>query len=133
MKIDSDEGLYDVEYDLWNLQENVRYIKEHYGMGAHSEQVIAEAESTGKTVEEVLIQRGNRYGKYANVSRFSQVLKNVVHTSPSWDHMEPYMQESLDLIINKLARICNGDPYYDDSWKDIAGYATLVTDELEKL
>jgi len=122
----------DIEYDLWNLQENIRYIKENY-MGAHSEQIIAEAESTGRSVEEVLLMRGNRYGQYQNVSELSQSLKFIVHASPSWNKMEPYMQESLDMICNKLSRICNGDPYYDDSWKDIAGYAQLVTDELEKL
>ena len=123
---------HDIEYDLWNLRENIRYIKENY-MGAHSEQIIGEAESTGRTIEDVLIMRGNRYGQYRNVSEFSQALKDIVHKAPSWDKMEPYMQESLELICNKLARICNGDPYYDDSWNDIAGYAQLVTDELEKL
>jgi hypothetical protein len=46
--------------------------------------------------------------------------------------MEPYMQESLDLIANKLARIVNGDPFYDDSWHDVGGYAKLVEIELAK-
>jgi hypothetical protein len=50
----------------------------------------------------------------------------------SWDKMEPYMQESLDLICNKLARIVNGDPFYDDSWHDVGGYAKLVEIELAK-
>jgi hypothetical protein len=123
---------HDIEYDLWNLRENIRYIKENY-MGAHSEQIIGEAESTGRTIEEVLIMRGKRYGEYRNVSQTAQLLKSICHSSESWPMMEPYMQESLDLICNKMARICNGDPFYDDSWKDIAGYAQLVTDELEKL
>ncbi len=35
------------------------------------------------------------------------------------------------MIAHKLARICNGDPDYGDSWRDIAGYATLVADRLE--
>ena len=34
---------------------------------------------------------------------------------------------------NKLARICNGDPFYHDSWHDVSGYARLVEIELEKL
>jgi hypothetical protein len=46
--------------------------------------------------------------------------------------MEAYMQESLDMICNKMSRIVNGNPYYDDSWVDIAGYATLVVKQLEK-
>ena len=40
------------------------------------------------------------------------------------------MLESLTLICHKLARIANGDPFYDDSWKDIAGYSQLVVDIL---
>jgi hypothetical protein len=85
-----------------------------------------------KDVTETLDQRENRYGEYVNVSETAQLLKNVLRTSASWGIMEPYMQESLDLIANKLARICNGDPFYDDSWHDVGGYAKLVEIELAK-
>ena len=86
-----------------------------------------------KDVVDTLDQRGNRYGEYKNVSETAQMLKNILRTSASWGIMEPYMQESLDLIANKLARIANGDPFYDDSWHDVGGYAKLVEIELEKL
>lgn len=84
-------------------------------------------------IDYTLVQRGNRYGEYRNVAETAQRLKNICHTSDSWNLMEPYMQESLDLICNKLARICNGDPFYHDSWHDVSGYARLVEIELEKL
>ena len=35
------------------------------------------------------------------------------------------------IILNKLLRIL-GDPMHIDSWRDIAGYATLVVEYLEK-
>lgn len=35
------------------------------------------------------------------------------------------------MIAHKIARILNGDPDYDDSWVDIAGYATLVVKKLK--
>ena len=35
------------------------------------------------------------------------------------------------MICNKLARIACGDPMYEDSWRDIAGYAMLATRWLE--
>jgi predicted acylesterase/phospholipase RssA len=35
------------------------------------------------------------------------------------------------IILNKLVRIL-GDPKHLDSWRDIAGYATLVVEYLEK-
>ena len=34
------------------------------------------------------------------------------------------------MIQHKIGRILNGDQTYDDSWKDIAGYATLIVNEL---
>jgi len=85
-----------------------------------------------KDVTETLGQRENRYGEYKRVSTTAQWLKNVMRGGESWDDMEPYMQESLDLIANKLARIVNGDPFYDDSWHDVGGYAKLVEIELAK-
>ena len=39
--------------------------------------------------------------------------------------------ECLEMIAHKIGRILNGDPNYGDSWRDIAGYATLVADRLE--
>jgi len=84
-----------------------------------------------KTVDETLEQRGNNYGDYRDVAYAAQQLKKTLRYSKSWHSMEPYMQESLDMICNKMARIVNGNPYYDDSWHDISGYATLVEKQLE--
>jgi hypothetical protein len=84
-------------------------------------------------VTQTLETRGKRYGEYKEVAETAQLLKNVLRTAPSWVIMEPYMQESLDLIANKLARITNGDPFYADSWHDVGGYTRLVEIELEKL
>lgn len=85
-----------------------------------------------KDVTETLGLRENRYGEFRNVSETSQCLKDIMRSGASWKGMEPYMQESLDLIANKLARIVNGDPFYDDSWHDIGGYAKLVEIEIAK-
>ena len=85
-----------------------------------------------KDVTETLDQRENRYGDYSKVAGTSQFLKAVIRQGVSWPDMEDYMQESLDLICNKIARIVNGDPYYDDSWHDVGGYAKLVEIELAK-
>ena len=85
-----------------------------------------------KDITETLGQRENRYGEYVNVAATAQQLKETLRRGHSWDVMEAYMQESLDLIANKLARIANGDPFYDDSWHDVGGYAKLVEIELNK-
>ena len=85
-------------------------------------------------IADTLKQRGDRYGSYRCVARTSQELKDVIRRSYNVrnNSLEWYQQESLDLICNKLARILNGDPNYRDSWVDIAGYAQLVVDELDK-
>ena len=85
-----------------------------------------------KDVTETLGQRESRYGEYRKVSGTAQFLKDILRAGDSWNGMEPYMQESLDLICNKLARIVNGDPFYDDSWHDVGGYAKLVEIEIAK-
>ena len=85
-----------------------------------------------KDITETLGQREKRYGEYVNVATTAQQLKETLRSGASWGIMEPYMQESLDLIANKLARIVNGDPFYDDSWHDVGGYAKLVEIELAK-
>ena len=85
-----------------------------------------------KDITETLGQREKRYGEYVHVAATAQELKEILRRGHSWGIMEAYMQESLDLIANKLARIVNGCPFYDDSWHDVGGYAKLVEIELNK-
>ena len=84
-------------------------------------------------VEKLLENRGGTYGKYTSVSQISQDLKKVMRESPNYKVMPAPLQESLDIIANKISRILNGNPLYEDSWRDISGYATLVLMELEDM
>jgi hypothetical protein len=84
-------------------------------------------ESTSDSIDATLAQRGTRYGSFESHALISQCLSDAMHTR---DLPEPYMVEAAEMICHKLARIANGDPYYDDSWRDIAGYAQLVVDIL---
>lgn len=83
-------------------------------------------------INETLAVRETRYGEYMDVATIAQNLKFVMQQSVNWNHLEADQMESLDMIANKIARILNGDPNYDDSWHDIAGYATLVAERLRK-
>lgn len=85
------------------------------------------------TIEDTLTERGERYGKYANVSETAQLLKGVIAKGliKNGKDLDYDMRESLDLICNKIARIVNGDSSYHDSWHDIGGYAKLVADRLQ--
>jgi hypothetical protein len=86
------------------------------------------------SVGEILQQRGDRYGEYINVATTSQEIKRIIANGATIDEVaEDDMRESLHMIANKIARIVNGDPYYKDSWQDIAGYAQLIVNKLDKM
>ena len=79
----------------------------------------------------VLQQRGSRYGEFKDNADISQQLKSVMYSSTNYYSLPNDMKESLQMIAHKIARILEGDPYYDDSWVDIAGYAKLVANRLQ--
>lgn len=80
--------------------------------------------------EQLITERGSRYGKFKDGAEIMQELKDVMREVDGWHNLTPSQREALDMIQHKIGRILNGDPNYDDSWKDIAGYATLIVNEL---
>lgn len=80
--------------------------------------------------EQLITERGNRYGKFKDGAEIMQELKTVMREVDGWHNLTPSQREALDMIQHKIGRILNGDPTYDDSWKDIAGYAMLIVNEL---
>lgn len=81
-------------------------------------------------VKQILEQRGSRYGSFKDNADTTQALQDFFKSYPGWDKMDYFQREGLEMIAHKISRILNGDPDYDDSWVDIAGYAQLVVDEL---
>ena len=82
-------------------------------------------------VDTVLDERGATYGTFSGVARITQQIKHCLKQGDSYHKLAPDQKESLDMIASKLGRIVNGDPEYDDSWVDIAGYAKLISDRLQ--
>lgn len=80
--------------------------------------------------EQLITERGSRYGKFKDGAEIMQELKDVMREVDGWRNLTPSQREALDMIQHKIGRILNGDSTYDDSWKDIAGYATLIVNEL---
>lgn len=81
-------------------------------------------------IDALITERGSRYGKFKDGAAIMQELKFVMREVDGWHNLTPSQREALDMIQHKIGRILNGDPTYDDSWKDIAGYATLIVNEL---
>jgi hypothetical protein len=131
-------GKKETEQDIATLEKNIAILRqEEWDAGYYEDCQMSMREATTgikfmKDITETLGQREGRYGEYVKVAATAQQLKETLRGGDSWNGMEAYMQESLDLIANKLARIVNGDPFYDDSWHDVGGYAKLVEIELNK-
>jgi hypothetical protein len=83
------------------------------------------------SVDKILAERETTYGDYGMQSRISQDFKRVVRMHDG--RLTHFQRESLDMICNKMGRILNGNPNFIDSWDDIAGYATLVVNQLRKM
>ena len=82
-------------------------------------------------VDKTLQERGGRYGDFSSHAKITQNIKRAMELSPNWNDLDDDMKEALQMFAHKVGRILNGDPTYSDSWRDIAGYATLVEKMLE--
>lgn len=81
-------------------------------------------------IADVLAERGSRYGEFKRHAEITIALKDIITQYDPGLEVDQY--EALDMIMHKIGRILNGDPNYADSWIDIAGYAKLVADRLQK-
>ena len=86
-----------------------------------------------------LAERGARYGDFTDRARIADALHGILigdtpagKFNTSWGTMKPFQRQALRVIVDKLARILNGDPDYIDNWHDIQGYAKLVEERLTK-
>tara|TARA_R110000868_G_scaffold103723_1_gene285491 strand:+ start:132 stop:482 length:351 start_codon:yes stop_codon:yes gene_type:complete len=82
-------------------------------------------------IDDILKERGERYGKFTDHAAISQGLKAVMRNTPKWRDLSPDKKEALEMIAHKVARLLNGDSSHKDGWFDIAGYSKLVADTLE--
>lgn len=84
-----------------------------------------------QSINEILEERGSRYGSFESHARITQSLKCQMYNAPQWENLCAYQREALEMLAHKLGRILNGDPNYLDSWIDCVGYLQLVINELE--
>lgn len=79
-------------------------------------------------VKETLEERGKRYGAFKDNAWLAQELKSHIPSGK----LNHWQGEAMEMIMHKISRILCGDSNYADSWRDIAGYASLVVDILEE-
>lgn len=86
------------------------------------------APSLPTTIDATLAQRGSRYGKFTDNSEVFAQFMRMVYDSPAYHEgrLDAVHMHALSNFATKFARLLTGDPNYDDNWRDIAGYATLM-------
>jgi len=83
--------------------------------------------------DEILKERGSRYGDFEMLSDISQTMKELWYISQNSDFKEPTkaMNEAMEMVLHKLARCFNGDRYYKDNIVDAINYLRLYLQSIE--
>jgi SAM-dependent MidA family methyltransferase len=62
----------------------------------------------------------------------AQNLKTTLKSSSFYNDLDYYMIEALEMIATKQGRILAGNAREKEHWRDIAGYALLVVNEIDR-
>jgi hypothetical protein len=110
------------------------YVKEGLKMGVFKfgeERPIVNPEITMETdVDQILGERGNRYGTFESNAKTCQLLKNVLHSQEGWYRLSYVQREAVEMMMHKISRLVNGDATYLDTVVDIAGYNQLMLEHM---
>ena len=87
------------------------------------------SETADPTIKETLSQRQEQYGSFEDVAMLTEQMVDVMRKG-YYEKLAYNQKMALYMICSKMARIVNGNPNHKDSWHDIAGYATLIDNEL---
>lgn len=87
------------------------------------------SETADPTIKETLSQRQSQYGSFEDVATATQDLLKILEKT-GLKSLPSMHKEALHMICSKMVRIVNGDHNFIESWHDIAGYATLMENEL---
>lgn len=83
-------------------------------------------------LEQTIAQRRGRYGPLIESGEVAMKLEDYLRSLPGWERLAYDQREALAMVMHKISRIMCGDPDYDDSWVDIAGYAQNVVNRLRE-
>ena len=81
-------------------------------------------------MNKVLLDRRKIYGDFNELATISQQIKDMYYLNNAKE-LDPVINEGIEMIIHKLARIINGGSRYIDNYRDIIGYTNLIIDRLE--
>jgi Domain of unknown function (DUF6378) len=85
-----------------------------------------------QSVGDTLNQRASTHGSFKDHAKCTQALKRAMRESKNWEMLPDQQKEALGMIVHKIGRVLSGNPNHPDHWHDIAGYSSLVEQELSK-
>lgn len=94
-------------------------------MAAAGEQPITLEPTSIKDAKVLTSVRREQHGDWKEQSLTANELKKAAHEGSGWHDMSASQQEAVDMILTKVSRIVTGNPYHQDHWDDIGGYALL--------
>lgn len=113
------------------LEEYVKRIREQNPTAFEetNDQTPDEDDDT-PSVDDILDERGDRYGTFESNAKTCQLLKNVLHAQDGWYRLSYVQREAVEMIMHKISRLVNGDGTYLDTVVDISGYNQLMLDHM---
>lgn len=82
-------------------------------------------------IQEILNQRQKTHGEFSEHAGTTQAIKQIIQNR-NHRNLSDSQLESLEMIAHKIGRILAGDPNTKDHWDDIAGYAKLISNQIDK-
>lgn len=83
-------------------------------------------QAQAQTSEELVNSRVALYGTFCGRAELTVDLLERMQKHPKWATIPQWGKWALTMLVEKIGRIIEGDPKYDDNWKDIGGYAELA-------
>lgn len=82
------------------------------------------------STEALLAERRKTHGDYREHAAITQQTLQLWMGTPNWSKLTDCQRETLHMEAHKIGRILTGDPNVKDHWDDMAGYATLISQQL---
>ena len=83
-------------------------------------------------LDDILAERGARYGSFEDNAAIVQRLKRAMRGTDGWNRLSDAQREGLEMMVGKIGRMLSGDPTYLDNGTDLAGYARLVLEAMQR-
>ena len=83
-------------------------------------------------IRDILFERNKTHGDYGEHARITQNIKAMMRNCDGFDQLRSTEKEALEMFAHKIGRILAGNPHFEDHWRDIAGYATLVANKCKE-